>query len=206
MSIQNITKTMVNAVDLTSMSGYVFPETVQQNFLAPQSTYKLLAYLSSLSNNQNLIMCETRSGEYSVALAINPTNKVTTIDRWNLLQEFPNSIPSIPNLTIIIDDVMTIDGLNKYKDLILSTSVFCISPAEEPHGPPDGNYQYTIYQFLLENNYQGVIVFDQIYYGGLFVNLWAKIDDQYKVDVTFLASGSGTGVVQFNKKFTFENI
>ena len=120
MSTQNITKTMVNAVDLTSMSSYVFPETVQQNFLAPQSTYKLLAYLSSLSNNQNLIMCETRSGEYSVALAINPTSKVTTIDRWNLLQEFPNSIPSIPNLTIIIDDVMTIDGLNKYKDLIHS--------------------------------------------------------------------------------------
>jgi len=206
MSTQNITKTMVNSVDLTSMSGYVFQETVQQNFLAPQSTYKLLAYLASLSNDQKLIMCETRSGEHSVALSINPTNKVTTVDRWNLLPEFPNSIPSIPNLTIIIDDIMTIEGLNKYKSLILSTSVFCISPTDEPHGPPDGNYQYTIYQFLLENNYQGVIVFDAIYYGGLPVNLWAKIDDQYKVDVTFLASANGTGVVQFNKKFTFENI
>ena len=88
MSIQNITKTMVNAVDLTSMSGYVFPETVQQNFLAPQSTYKLLDYLSSLSNNQNLIMCETRSGEYSVALAINPTNKVTTISLQSIILSY----------------------------------------------------------------------------------------------------------------------
>ena len=205
MSTQNITKTMVNAMDLTSMSSYVFQDTVQY-FLAPQSTYKLLAYLSSLSNNQNFLMCETRSGEYSVALAINTTNKVTTIDRWNLLQDFPNSIPSIPNLSIIIDDVITTEGLNKYRDLILSTSVFCINMSNDPHGPPDGNNQYIMYQYLLENNYQGVIVFDQIYYGGLPVNLWAKIDDQYKVDVTFLAGGNGTGVVQFNKKFTFENI
>ena len=206
MSTQNITKTMVNAVDLTSMSGYVCPDTVQQNFLAPQSTYKLLAYLSSLSNDQNLIMCETRTGEYAAALSINLTNKVTTIDRWNLLTEFPNSISSIPNLTIIIDNIMTIEGLNKYKDLILSTSVFCITPAMEPHGPPDVNYQYTIYQFLLQNDYQGVIVFYGIYFGGLPVNLWAKIDDQYKTDVTFITNQLGTGVVQFNKKFTFENV
>jgi hypothetical protein len=205
MSTQNITKTMVNAMDLTSMSSYVFQDTVQY-FLASQSTYKLLAYLSSVSNDQNLLMCETRSGEYAVAFAINLTSKVTTIDRWNLLQDFPNSIPSIPNLTIVIDDITTIEGLNKYKDLILSTSVFCINMADDPHGPPDGNIQYTIYKFLLDNNYQGVIIFDQIYYGGLPVNLWAKIDDQYKVDVTFLAGGNGTGVVQFNKKFTFENI
>ena len=39
---------MVNAMDLTSMSSYVSQDTVQ-DFLAPQSTYKLLAYLASLS-------------------------------------------------------------------------------------------------------------------------------------------------------------
>ena len=205
MSTQNITKTMVNAMDLTSMSSYVFQDTVQ-DFLAPQSTYKLLAYLASVSNDQNLMMCETRYGDHSAALSINPTNKLLTFDRWNLLPEFPNSIPSIPNLIVMIDNIMTLDGLNKYKDHILATSVFCVSPANEATGPPEGNDQYTIYQFLLENNYQGIIVFDKINYGGLPVNLWSKIDDQYKTDVTFLAGGDGTGVVQFNKKFTFENI
>ena len=33
MSIQNITKTMVDAVDLTSISDYICTDTVQQNFL-----------------------------------------------------------------------------------------------------------------------------------------------------------------------------
>ena len=205
MSTQNITRTMVNSVDLTPMSSYVFQETVQY-FLAPQSTYKLLGYLSSLSDNQTFVMCETRSGEHSAALLLNSTNKLYTFDRWNLLTEFPNSIPSIPNLIIMIDDIITLDGLNKYKDLILSTSIFCINPANGSHGPPEGNDQYVIYQFLLENNYQGIIVFDKINYGDLQTNLWSKIDDQYKTDVTFLAGGDGAGVVQFNKKFTFENI
>ena len=65
--------------------------------------------------------------------------------------------------------------------------------------PHEGVLEYQFYLWLKSNSYKGVIIFDDIhYFEGMRNNLWDKIEDSEKEDITYLGHWSGTGFVKFN--------
>jgi hypothetical protein len=68
--------------------------------------------------------------------------------------------------------------------------------------PHEGVIENKILQFLKTANYQGIILFDDIwYFKTMRDNIWYKIDEEYKLDVTEYSHWSGCGIVSFNKEY-----
>ena len=89
------------------------------------------------------------------------------------------------------------------KDYILSHDVIFIDI--DPH---EGVLELDMYNWLKNNNYKGIIIFDDIYLGkghfGSTVDFsmsefWLKVDNEYKIDISKFGHHSGTGLVCFNK-------
>jgi hypothetical protein len=73
--------------------------------------------------------------------------------------------------------------------------------------------EFNMYQWLKENNYDGIIIFDDIYLGKkghmfenrrleghyMYQNLWSKIPECDKICISNLGHKSGTGIINFNQ-------
>lgn len=91
------------------------------------------------------------------------------------------------------------------RDAILSSDIIFIDI--DPH---EGILEYDMYLWLKNNNFSGIILFDDINLGpghmgvttgNSMQQFWDKIDDKYKMDFTSVGHWSGTGMVCF----CFEN-
>jgi hypothetical protein len=159
--------------------------------------YRLLAYFSTLFNNINIIEIGTHVGESAIALSYNENNTVYTFDIINKISEDKKSRY---NINYIIDDIMTNDeSRNKWKDIILSSAFIFLDV--DPH---NGIMEYEFYLFLKENNYQGFVICDDIwYFKDMRDNFWYKIEDNFKYDISYLGHWSGTGIFTFNNNIKF---
>ena len=93
------------------------------------------------------------------------------------------------------------------KEHILTSDIIMVDI--DPH---TGILEYEFYLFLKKNNYKGIIIFDDIMLSKpghkyehrkkeghfMFQNLWEKIPDNEKIDITHLGHESGTSIVNFN--------
>jgi hypothetical protein len=159
--------------------------------------YMLLAYLSTLFNNKNIIEIGTHLGESAIALSYNKNNVIYTFD---ILDNVSKEKKQVENIKFIIDDVMTdYKTRDKWKELILS-SVFIFLDVDSHNG----SAEYDFYLFLKENNYNGFVVCDDIwYFKEMRDNFWYKIDYEYKYDISHLGHWSGTGIITFNNNYHF---
>ena len=164
-----------------------------------QQHYKLLAYLSTLVNNSNIIDIGTHKGASSTALSYNPSNTIYTFDIENRISDDFNSPKSIKNIVFNYSNIFLHDVRESWKEKILSAPIIFLDI--DPH---DGILEYEFYLWLKEHKYQGILILDDIwYFKNMRNNFWYKIDTEYKSDITHLGHWSGTGVVQFNKKYDF---
>ena len=172
---------------------------LSQDFYKSQGNqhYKLLAYLSSLFNNINIIEIGTHFGESAIALSYNKNNIVYTFD---IIDKISQEKKQIDNVKFIIDDVMTnIETRDKWKEIILSSKFIFLNV--DPH---NGIMEYDFYLFLKENNYDGFVVCDDIwYFKEMRDNFWYKIPYEYRYDISHLGHWYGTGIVTFNKNNIF---
>ena len=60
-----------------------------------------------------------------------------------------------------------------------------------------GEYEYKIYNFLKSNNYQGLLLLDDIFLNQNMLYFWGEIEKP-KYDLTKYGHASGTGLVIFN--------
>ena len=80
--------------------------------------------------------------------------------------------------------------------------------------------EYEIYEWLKNNNYQGLILYDDLYIecghiansyektSSNMIDFWNKIPINYKIDLTNVGHWSGTGLVCFdsiNNEFICDN-
>jgi hypothetical protein len=161
--------------------------------------YKLLAYLSTLFNNTHIIDIGTHKGGSSKALSYNESNTVYTFDIVDNFIHFPNNV--IFNLFNLFNDQNEFCS-EIWREKILSAPLIFLDI--DPH---DGEIEYNFYLFLKENNYQGILILDDIwYFKKMRDNCWFKILTEDKLDITNLGHWSGTGVIQFKKenKLNFE--
>jgi len=159
--------------------------------------YMLLAYLSSLFDNKHIIEIGTHVGESAVALSYNKNNIIYTFD---IIDKVSEEKKQVNNIKFIIDDIMSnFETREKWKEIILSSAFIFLDV--DPH---NGFMEYDFYLFLKENNYDGFVVCDDIwYFKEMRNNFWYKIEYQYRYDISHLGHWSGTGVFTFNPNYKF---
>jgi len=159
--------------------------------------YILLAYLSSLFNGKHIIEIGTHVGESAIALSYNKNNIIYTFD---IIDKVSQEKKQVDNIKFIIGDIMTdYETREKWKEIILSSAFIFLDV--DPH---NGFMEYDFYLFLKENNYDGFVVCDDIwYFKQMRDNFWYKIPYQYRYDISHLGHWSGTGILTFNPNYKF---
>jgi len=151
--------------------------------------YQFLTELSKQFNNAIFFDIGTEQGKSAVALASNPSNQVYSFD-------IEVKIPQLPyreNIVYSMDNLMTSEGREKWKDKLLASSVIFLDI--DPH---QGSQEYDFYEWLRDQTYQGLLICDDIwYFKGMRDNFWYKIPSEYKEDITDRGHWSGTGRIQF---------
>ena len=176
--------------------------------------YKLLCAISSQICNGIIVDIGTHNGNSAVALGYNLyKNKNNILDR-SMLYTFDikdlksESFKKFVNNYCIhssLEDIFDYTIRDKYKNVLLESEIIMIDI--DPH---NGVLEYELYSWLFENNYEGIILFDDIFlekghtannYDTTYQSIkifWNKIPDKYKLDITHLGHWSGTGLVSFN--------
>lgn len=187
---------ILNKVDLKELQPYALGVS-DVEFLSPpgHSHYPLLAHISEQFNNLKIIEIGTYYGWASLCLAKNKTNKVITYDLRNHITELKvsdkkpyKSILDIEN--IVFKQKNFLDDLEELKD----TKIIFLDV--DPH---DGIQEFMIFNALKENNYNGILLLDDILLNQGMRDFWYNIDLP-KENITQFGHYSGTGIVFFNRK------
>lgn len=169
--------------------------------------YFFLAALGMQMKNKKIIECGTHNGRSTYALyygnkKLHNENHIITYDIHYFLAD------GIFNETTIeykLENLFDKNVRELNKEHILSSDVIFIDI--DPH---EGVLEYEMYNWLKENDYQGLILLDDIHLqeghmnvftGNSMQKFWDKIEDKYKLDLTSVGHYSGTGIVCFH----FEN-
>lgn len=171
--------------------------------------YKLFMGISRQLNNVKILEIGTHNGNSAVALSYGKlyNNNITidTYDIINLLKENPKSFFKEYNVNYYLENLFDNELREKYKNKILSYDIIFIDI--DPH---EGILEYDFLIWLKNNNYSGLIIFDDIHLGlnhtannyrptqHTMQDFWKKIDEKFKKDLTYIGHHSGTGLVCFN--------
>jgi hypothetical protein len=160
--------------------------------------YRLLAYLSTLFNNSEIFDIGTHRGSSALALSYNSTNKVYSFDIENRSKNYINKPENIEFIIFNLfnnndnNDNNDNNELEKWRKKLLNSPLIFLDI--DPH---DGILEYEFYQYLLENNYRGLLILDDIHHFEGMRVFWDKIKCT-KYDITSLGHWSGTGLVKIN--------
>ena len=171
--------------------------------------YRILGYLSSLFNNKVLIDIGTRRGHSASSLAFNENNIIYTYN--NVDEDIENDAFSKfdninPWVLRSVDDTPLGNILSReeHAEIVLKSDLIFMDT--DPH---DGANEKHLFDFLLDNNYNGITLWDDI--GKRHVNKfkplgqwWDEVSSNVNVksyDITqYSWPESGTGIVCFGEQ------
>jgi len=140
--------------------------------------YRLMCLMSTWFNNTTLYELGTWIGAGSICLAYNKTNKIISYD-INYIVDLERQ----PNMEFRVGDLFT------DKDMLKSPFLFI----DVSH---DGILEKKIYQHLLDNNYKGLTVWDDIHLNPQMKDFWSSVTTE-KRDISKYGHYSGTGAIIF---------
>jgi hypothetical protein len=171
--------------------------------------YKLLAYMSTLLDNETILDVGTFEGGSALALSKNKTNNVVSID-----------ISYQVNQDIDLDNILFLEGdiLNHDEEIIKIESNFRGRTLDKNYGKElidksklilydtvhNGIVEKQFHDYLVESNWSGICIWDDIKFrsnGNLrtgMIDFWDSIENE-KEDVTKYAHWTGTGMVWYNQ-------
>jgi FkbM family methyltransferase len=171
--------------------------------------YKLLTCISQSIKNGIIIDIGSHNGNSAVALGyslfLNNENDIYSFDIKNMLEPECEKFFDKYAIQYRLENIFDRNIREKYKFLLLSSSVILIDI--DPH---NGILEYEMYNWLNVNNYQGIIIYDDIFLkvdhiaNGYeptthnMIDFWNKIPNEHKLDLTNIGHWSGTGIVCFN--------
>ena len=139
-------------------------------------------------------------GQDALALSYNTKNTVHTFDvKEKLTEEQKQYKWKSRKIEFHEENLWNANVRKKWKDTLLSSQLIFVDL--DPH---DGYLEYELYSWLKRNKYKGILLFDDIHFPGMQMNLWSKIPDSDKHDITHLGHFSGTGMVLFPGYSAFE--
>lgn len=148
------------------------------NCMPGQEHYRLLCLLSTWFNNIYIYELGTWTGGSALCLAYNKSNYVISYDIKHLVE-----IERQPNIEFRQGDY------KHDKQLLRSPLIFI----DVTH---DGKLEREIYNYLIENNYKGLTVWDDITLNNEMKDFWNSVKHE-KYDLTNFGHYSGTGVIIF---------
>jgi hypothetical protein len=149
--------------------------------------YRLLSWLSTQFNNSTIIDIGTHHGLSAAALSYNPSN---TIHSFDIV--YKGIKIKKPNCNYHQVNLWNPDHRWKWKSTILSSPLIFLDI--DPH---EGTMEMEFYKWLVEQNYQGILILDDIWmFKGMRNNIWYHISTK-KIDLTSVGHFSGTGMVDF---------
>ena len=174
--ILSVTREGLNEIPLSEFTG------VQHWFdlEAGQEHYRLLAYISTLFKDSILLDIGTYKGDSARALSYNKSNFVNSVD----VQAQPE-IADIKseNIEFWIGDILTHTYfINKSKFILLDTF-------------HNGDFEQEFMDKLIEIDYHGLIMFDDIYLNDPMGEFWRGVIHE-KYDITHIGHHTGTGIVK----------
>jgi len=178
----------LNNLDLSNSLKYANGSS-DIDYLAPagRAHYRLLTHISNTFNNKKIIDIGTHYGWSALSLSSNKTNKVLTYDLENFLKNISPSILEIKNITFRQKNIL------EDKEELKNTDIIFLDV--DPH---DGIQEKIIYNFLIENNFNGILILDDIKLNTRMIEFWDSITHD-KEDITEYGHYSGTGLVYFNR-------
>ena len=153
----------------------------------PYNYYRLLAYLSTFFNNSRILEIGSRSGSSGICLSHNSSNQVISYD----IKDWGQTGILKENITWRMGDILTrqkMFGMLDYAFIFLDV---------DPHG---GIVEDQVYRFLLDNNYQGFMVCDDVYNIEKFpaMNRWWKVVASKKIELPEFT----VGIIDFQDQMT----
>ena len=183
--------------------------------------YVILAHLSTYFNDSVIIDLGTHRGESAAALSYNKSNKIYTYDiahRGEAVDRFKNE--EYQNIEYIIGDCiennwmgMPIWDAHHYvgeppktdKEIFLSSELIFMDI--DPH---TGMQEDKVLNFLISNNWKGILVCDDIGLGRepgkenahpAMRDWWNSIDlPKYDISKNYFAAGTGSGIICFDNQ------
>ena len=179
MNIKEITKHELDSLDLSKIQDKVSPQ-IKPYFsdVSGKEIYRLLANLSNKFNNETLVDIGTAYGDSALALSYNENNVVYTFDIQKII-----SVEKT-NIKFINDEVYN------HSDILLKSPLIYVDVVH------DCSYEYTLYNFLDENQYKGLVIFDDIYLNPSMTYFFNSCDRE-KYDITSIGHWTGTGAIKF---------
>jgi len=175
--------------------------------------YVILAHLSTYFNDSVIVDLGTHRGESAAALAYNKSNKIYTYDIAHSAQaadrfkkeEFQNIKYILGNC---IEDnwfgMAMLEGVLPKSDKEIFLSSELIFMDIDPH---DGIQEDRVLNFLISNNWKGIMVCDDIGMGRepgkenahpQMRDWWYTINlPKYDISKNYYAAGTGTGIIAF---------
>ena len=198
--LNELTKDFPN--DILNYFGYQVD--ILKNF--GEEHYKLLAGISAQKKNIKILELGTHKGQSAVCLTYGNKfdNNITlnTFDICDLVFKECREWFKKNNINFYIKNLFDNNIRETEKDFILSHDIIFIDI--DPH---EGILELDMYNWLKNNNFKGLLIFDDIYLGRRHFGskadfsmseFWEKIDNNYKIDISKLGHVSGTGIVNFN--------
>jgi hypothetical protein len=171
--------------------------------------YKLLAYLSTLLDDEIILDVGTYKGGSALALSKNKSNNIISID---VKYQIKNNI-DVDNILFLEGDILNDDeqilkidknlrvgelDKNYGKELIKSSKLILYDTVH------NGIVEKQFHNYLVESNWSGICVWDDIKYRtngserkGM-IDFWNSIENE-KEDITKYAHHTGTGIVWYNQ-------
>ncbi len=212
----NLSNVMLDSIDLSIFNKYLSSKyrlSVEDNgygFYDKSGTeqYSLLAYLSTRFDNEVILDIGTFQGGSALALSYNQNNKVFSIDvKYQIKTEI-----DLPNIKFLEGDILGDDEIVSFKggfrdeildsgygkELIHKSKLILYDTVH------NGVVEKEFHNYLVESNWSGVCVWDDIKYrwnGELrqgMIDFWESIENEKEV-ITDYAHWTGTGMVWYNQ-------
>lgn len=176
-----INKKELANIDLSELAQLITDEEAKGFFLLPegQEHYKLLAYLSKKFDNIIISDIGTYKGCSALALSINKKNTIESYDVSDMVTVSvdPENIKFFLTEKIVCEQV-------------LKSSLICLDTIH------DGIHERAVIDFLIENNWEGLLILDDIHHFPEQNKLWNEITLR-KEDLTEIGHWAGTGLIYF---------
>ena len=191
----------IDSIELNAEFNFLFNETYknvvfsnnhQKNVFfgdGGKETYRLLSYFSTLYNHSSILHIGD-SLLSATALSYNATNQVLWFDFQN---QHPPSGCLPKNVSFTAENIFDDETQKIYLQEILKTKFVYVSVS-----PHVGTIEYILCDWLKNNQYEGFIIFDEIWVHKEMRNeCWYKIPYENRFDLTHVGNKLGTGVVSF---------
>ena len=187
---------ILNSIDVTDnyYTQYLNNNLISHEYFGLKSgnePYRLLIYISLLFNNCDLFDVGTYGGVSALALSSNPSNNIHSFD---LVDKHSKQLHNEKNIHFYIEDILQ---HTEHHEKLLSSPFIYLDTLH------DGAFESHFYNFLVKNNYKGILVLDDIYLNSEMKSFWNSINVK-KFDITKYGHATGTGMVVFNDTINIE--